>query len=259
MIACSRSALVLALALAAAPLAATAAVDPSKPVKTVEVRFKPGATSAIYKGGVRGYQFHSYRFYAQKGQVLNVNWDNSNPNVDVSVLYLGKEANSEPLIPLDQVLPFTGPYELRVFQTRNGARKNNNLRPYEVKVTISGAGAQPASDLTGTQAAVLSAKWINYRCQGGKTLQARYHMGEATASAQVKADGKTWMMDYDQQSNADVTVFSGQGHNWSVTNLGAKNIHRADNGFLTRNAVVLVNGKKTAVAQILRKNCAPVQ
>ena len=258
MIARPFSVLALSLALVATPLAAVAAVD-AKPVKTVEVRFKPGATSAIYKGSVRGYQFDSYRFYAQKGQMLNVNWDNSNPNVDVSVRYLGKEPGHEYLMPQDQVLPVTGPYELRVFQTRNGARKNNNLRRYEVKVTITGAGANAATDLTGTQAAVLNSKWINYRCQGGKTLQARYHMGEATASAQIKAAGKTFMMDYDQQSNADITVFSGEGHNWSVTNLGAKNIHRADNGFLTRNAVVLVNGKKTAVAQIVRKNCDPVK
>ncbi len=44
--------------------------------------------------------------------------------------------------------------------------------------------------------------------RGGKTLQARYHAGEATAVAEVKIDGHTLTLQYDGvQSNEDLTAF----------------------------------------------------
>ncbi|KLT73189.1 hypothetical protein PL75_04625 [Neisseria arctica] len=131
----SISTLSLSIMLAVTPLAAIANSD--KPVKTVNVQFKPGSSSATYKGKIKGYDFDSYRFYAKKGQTLNINWNNSNPNIDVSVRYLGQNKSDELLATSDQILPFTGPYEVRVLQTRNGARKNNNLRPYTVKISIT--------------------------------------------------------------------------------------------------------------------------
>lgn len=76
-----------------------------------------------------------------------------------------------------------------------------------------------------------NSNWVAYKCHGGKQVTARYKMGEATASAEVKINGKTFNMQYDNESNADVTVFSGQGYRWSINNIGASNIHRADNGF----------------------------
>ncbi|PSJ81002.1 hypothetical protein [Neisseria iguanae] len=154
-----RTLLALSITLSAAPLAASASSD--KPVKTVNVRFNPGTTSAIYKGNIKGYQFHSYRFHAQKGQVLNISLDKSNPNIAVSVRYLGKNSDSEFLTASDQVLPFTGHYEVRILQTRNGARKNNRLRQYAVTISIVGSGSKTAA-ANGAKTEDSHTNWITY-------------------------------------------------------------------------------------------------
>ncbi|MDO5652716.1 MAG: hypothetical protein Q4G39_01230 [Brachymonas sp.] len=251
----SAFALALALSLPLAPIAASA-YDPGA-AKNVDVRFKRGTTDATYQGQIRGLAYHNYRFYAQKGQVLNVDLGESHPDLDLSIRYLGKEA-ADFLSPQDQVLPYTGPYEVRVLQTRNGARKGNQARPYAMVISITGKGtatapSRPAAtkNATGFDAELLHAPWISYRCASGKQMEARYHFGEAAAGAEIEVGDQTLAMKLDnQQSDAETHVFTGGGYRWRVDNQGT-NMARAGAGFLTRS--------KAGADEIIRKDCAPVR
>ncbi|WP_416188811.1 hypothetical protein ACM67B_05590 [Neisseria sp. CCUG17229] len=245
-----------ALSIVFAAISPIATANNNKPVKAVDVRFRLGTSSITYKGSVRGYQFDSYRFYAKKGQVLNINYDTSDKDIDVSVRYLGKSSDNEFLTTVNQILPFTGFYEVRVFQTRNGARKNNNLRPYVVTLAITNTINQTA--LHTAQLGTINNNWIDYECHDGERVTVHYKISKAIATAEVKINGKIFNMKYDSESNSDITVFSGQGYQWSVNNSEISNIHRANNGFLTQNKMVLINGKREKVNQIIRKNCTPI-
>ncbi|WP_425437486.1 DUF7606 domain-containing protein [Neisseria iguanae] len=65
------------------------------------------------------------------------------------------------------------------------------------------------------------------KCQVGKQVSVRYKRGKATApaSAALKVNGKIFNMVYDNESNADDTVFSGQGFRWSVNKVTASNVY----------------------------------
>ena len=125
------------------------------------------------------------------------------------------------------------------------------------------AGNIAASGLTDIapaehQTVINDAKWQNYRCDGGKTLQARYHAGEATAMAQVKIDGHTITLQYDGvQSNEDLTAFSGGNYSWVISNLHRADFYKEDNGFLFQQEQQKINDESLPVDNILVKNCAP--
>ncbi|MDO5624600.1 MAG: hypothetical protein Q4G71_07925 [Pseudomonadota bacterium] len=103
------------------------------------------------------------------------------------------------------------------------------------------------------------APWISYRCDNDKRLRVRYHYGEATARAQVLADGRSTTMLYSPDSNADITVFEGGGHKWHIENLPPGQQARAKAGMLTRSGTQMVNKRRTAVDDIVRKGCDPVR
>lgn len=116
--------------------------------KTVEVKFPNGVTEATYRGSVRGDDFDRYTFYARKGQILNIDVSGSDINIMPSVRYLGKTDTM--LETENQVLPYSGRYEIRVLQTRNGARKSSAARPYHVNIAIHNAPNTPAATATKT-------------------------------------------------------------------------------------------------------------
>ena len=103
------------------------------------------------------------------------------------------------------------------------------------------------------------APWISYRCQGGQTVKLRYHYGEATAGAQVVLGSKPIALNYSSQSTEDTTVFDGGGLKWAIENLPGPRRLQARGGMLTRADTQVINGQKTAVDEILRKNCDPVR
>lgn len=102
-----------------------------------KVQFAPGQSQAQYQGNIQGQDFDRYTFYAQKGQQLNISTDGSNPNIVAVVNYLGKNS-TDVLATQNQVLPYNGRYEVRVMQTRNGARQSTALRPYQLNIAITG-------------------------------------------------------------------------------------------------------------------------
>lgn len=263
--------LALATALACLNVAAAPAwAQREAPNRTTQVQFQRGATEATYSGTVRGLAMHHYRFSARKGQVLNATLASPSADVEAIVLYIGRDGVAvnpvdDPLGLENQTLPYTGRYEVRVLQTRNGARKGGAGRPYTLKIAItnaSGAAATaPAAAAAGvdTTPELRKAAWIHYRCNGGKTLKVRYHYGEATARAQVLADGRSTTLMYGPDSNADMTVFEGGGLKWSIENLPPARKLQARGGMLTRADTQVVNGQKVAVDNIQRKGCDPVR
>lgn len=241
--------------------AGTASMAHSAPVggrasKTVEVRFAQGATSGQFAGSLRGYQMHAYRFNALKGQVLNVDLGSTPPGIDVAVNYLGRKAT--PVLGYgDQVLPYTGRYEVRVLQTRAAARQHGNaLRSYEMAISIEGGKPQVmrAEVAVGGAQTIVDAPWLLYRCAAGKTVRARYHYGEAVAHAEIEADGRTLALQYGEGSNREQDVFKGDGYTWSVDRTGPGKAG-ARNGFLYKNTIMKVNGVPASVDQIVVKNC----
>ncbi|HOB66156.1 hypothetical protein [Ottowia sp.] len=258
------------LALAAALAYLSGACAPAwaqreAPSRTTQVQFQRGATEATYRGTLRGLAVHHYRFSARKGQVLNATLDSPSPHVEAVVYYIGRGGVAvnpvdDPLGLSGQTLPYSGRYEIRVLQTRNGARKGEAARPYalHIAITTSGAGLAAGAGVE-TTPELEKANWIAYRCDGGKPLKARYHYGEATARAQVLADGRSTTLTYGEGSNADMTVFEGGGLKWSIENLPPARRLQAKGGMLTRAETQVVSGQNMAVDNILRKGCDPVR
>lgn len=262
--------LALAAALACLSVASAPAwAQREAPSRTTQVQFQRGATEATYNGTLSGLAMHNYRFTARKGQVLNAKLDSPSTDVEAIVLYIGRDGVAvnpvdDPLGLENQTLPYNGRYEVRVLQTRNGARKGGAGHPYTLNISIVNAGgaaaAAPAAAAgVETTPELQKASWINYRCQGGKTLKVRYHYGEATARAQVLADGRSTTLMYGPDSNADMTVFEGGGLKWSIENLPPARKLQAKGGRLTRADTQVISGQKMAVDEIQAKGCDPVR
>lgn len=116
-----------------------------------DVRFSRGITSRTIKGRLRGHEVHTYRFEAQRGQVLRLRLRNSDPNIVVDVNYLGREGRGNYLGREDRgrqdfvngPLPYSGTYEVRVQQTRAAARyRPNAVRPYRITLSLTGCSRQ---------------------------------------------------------------------------------------------------------------------
>jgi hypothetical protein len=105
-----------------------------------DVRFSRGITSRTIKGRLRGHEVHTYRFEAQRGQVLRVRTNNSDPNIVVDVDYLGREGRGNQDF-MHGALPYSGTYEVKVYQTRAAARyRPNAVRPYRITISLTGWG-----------------------------------------------------------------------------------------------------------------------
>ena len=218
--------LCLATALALMGVAATPAwAQREVPTRTTQVQFKRGATEATYRGSLQGWTVHDYRFSAREGQLLNARLDSPSPHVEAVITYIGRDGVrvnpvDNPVHLEQQTLPYTGRYEIRVLQTRNGARRGGT-RPYTLNISIvdPGASSGAAPNVVEPTPQLTRAPWINYRCNGGQRVAARYHYGEATARAQVQLDGRATTLMYGPDSNADITVFEGGGMKWHIENL----------------------------------------
>ncbi len=261
--------LCLATALASTAIAAApASAQREGTDRNTRVQFQRGSTAATYHGTVRGLAMHSYRFSARKWQVLNATLSSPSPDVDALVYFIGRDGVAvspvdDPLELAHQTLPYTGRYEIRVLQTRNGARKGNASHPYTLTIAIhaaSATGAQaPRAAEVGTTPELRRAAWTDYRCHNGQRVKVRYHYGEATARAQGQWGGRATTLMYAPDSHADITVFEGSGLRWSINNLPPGRKLRAEGAILSRPTTQVINGQDTAVDEILRKGCEPVR
>jgi hypothetical protein len=136
----------LACLLAASPIVH------AQDIRTVPVRFAPGATSAVLKGVITGRDSISYTVSAEAGQTLRVLLTSSTPSLSFNLYAPGRGPGSEAmaigdLLPqanrFEGKLDVSGAYTVNVFLIRAAARRNTRSR-YTLEISIpAGAAAKP--------------------------------------------------------------------------------------------------------------------
>ena len=117
-------------------------------IRTEQVHFKPGTSSATVKGKIRGYEIVDYVLEAGKGQSMNVSMATDNlssyfnilaPGENEVAMFIGSTNGNL----YEGTLPKNGDYKIRVYMMRNAARRNETAE-YRLEMTITGA-AEKAS------------------------------------------------------------------------------------------------------------------
>ncbi|EDF5515173.1 PPC domain-containing protein [Salmonella enterica] len=108
--------------------------------KDISIKFKKGDDSAQYSGVIKGYDYDTYSFRANKGQNVHVNLSNEDTDIYLFGPGISDSVNLSRYSPeLDDngqyTLPASGKYELRVLQTRNDARKSK-VKKYKINIQI---------------------------------------------------------------------------------------------------------------------------
>jgi hypothetical protein len=125
--------------LIAAALVATLSTSASAGNREERVRFARGASSAVIRGEVRGYDYVDYLVGARAGQHLTADLS----RVSGPAYFLVRAPGSEDNLfdgattgdHFETVLPATGDYRLRVFLMRSAARRNERAA-YRLSVAI---------------------------------------------------------------------------------------------------------------------------
>jgi hypothetical protein len=123
----------------AALLAATISSSASAENRSERVRFARGASSAVIRGEVRGYDYVDYLIGARAGQHLTADLTRISGPAYFLVRAPGSEDNlfdgSSSGDHFETVLPATGDYRLRVFLMRSAARRNERSA-YRLSVAV---------------------------------------------------------------------------------------------------------------------------
>ncbi|OBX01739.1 DUF7606 domain-containing protein [Gallibacterium genomosp. 1] len=172
------------------------------------VQFAKGENFAELKGTIKGYDVDRYSFYAKQGQLLTLETIDNDRQIQFSLNHAKATAN---LSAIYQVLPYSGKYTLTVYQTRNDARKQPNVkRVYNVKLKI----------INVEQKNIKGINDIVYRCDNGKDLKISYQQDQVNVFWQ----GKMELLKWDKQlSQGDHFVFANQYYMLSVEALNTQN------------------------------------
>lgn len=171
------------------------------------VQFAKGENFAELKGTIKGYDVDRYSFYAKQGQLLTLETIDNDRQIQFSLSH----AKADNLSATYQVLPYSGKYTLTVYQTRNDARKQPNVkRVYNVKLKI----------INVEQKNIKGINDIVYRCDNGKDLKISYQQDQVNVFWQ----GKTEVLKQDKKlSQDDNFVFANQHYMLSVEALNKQN------------------------------------
>lgn len=172
------------------------------------VQFAKGENFAELKGTIKGYDVDRYSFYAKQGQLLTLETIDNDRQIQFSLNHAKATAN---LSAIYQVLPYSGKYTLTVYQTRNDARKQPNVkRVYNVKLKI----------INVEQKNIKGINDIVYRCDNGKDLKISYQQDQVNVFWQ----GKMELLKWDKQlSQGDNFIFANQYYMLSVEALNTQN------------------------------------
>lgn len=123
-------------------------------VRSVPVRFPPGATGTVIKGAIAGRESISYTVGAEAGQTLKVALSSVNPSLSFNVYAPGRGPGEEALavgdlLPqtnrFDRKLDASGVYTVNVFLIRAAARRNaRSSYTLAISIPAQAAGAQEA-------------------------------------------------------------------------------------------------------------------
>lgn len=130
--------LLASILLVAAATAATAA-----DIRSVRVKFAPGATSARVEGKIKGYETVDYILAAKKGQYANVSLATKHgatyfnilpPGSMDAAIFNGSTSENQ----YEGTLPASGDYRIRVYMMRSAARRGE-VANYGLEMIV-GAG-----------------------------------------------------------------------------------------------------------------------
>ncbi|MCU0224883.1 MAG: hypothetical protein MUF27_12630 [Acidobacteria bacterium] len=138
--------LALGLALLIGGAVASRAADE---IRTERVHFKPGATSAVVEGSIKGYAIVDYLVNAREGQQMNASLATKHGATYFNILAPGETEvamfnGSMGENQFEGTLPKSGDYKLRVYMMRSAARRNETAN-YRLEIIVTGGGAQSAA------------------------------------------------------------------------------------------------------------------
>lgn len=121
--------------------ALTSLVNAQTPITEVPVHFERGASSAVIKGSVTGYETIDYTLGARAGQTMAVNLETAHganyfnvlPPGSETALFVGQIDGNE----WSGILPQDGTYRVRVYLMRSAARRNEKA-DFSLEVSIMG-------------------------------------------------------------------------------------------------------------------------
>lgn len=122
-------------------------------IRTERVQFKKGATSAVIKGSIKGYETVDYLVGARKGQSANISLASRHGATYFNILAPGQTEvaffnGSVSQNQYEGVLPESGDYRIRVYMMRSAARRDE-VANYQLEIVVGAEGkpaAAPASD-----------------------------------------------------------------------------------------------------------------
>jgi hypothetical protein len=135
----TRMPLVIAALIALMVSAALARDD----IRTEQVHFKRGASSATIKGKIKGYEVVDYMLEASKGQQMNVSMATDNganyfnilaPGENEVAMFIGSTRGNQ----YEGGLPKSGAYKIRVYMMRSAARREE-VANYRLEMIVTGA------------------------------------------------------------------------------------------------------------------------
>ncbi|MGB6909018.1 MAG: hypothetical protein WBE08_07800 [Methyloceanibacter sp.] len=118
-------------------------------IRTERVQFRPGASSAIIKGKIKGYETVDYVLEASKGQHMNVSMATNNlssyfnilaPGKNDVAMFIGSTSGNQ----FEGALSESGDYKIRVYMMRNAARRNE-VANYRLEMIVTGAAEKASS------------------------------------------------------------------------------------------------------------------
>ena len=112
-------------------------------IRTEQVHFKHGASSATIKGKIKGYEGVDYVLEASKGQQMNVSMATDNganyfnilaPGENEAAMFVGSTSGNQ----FEGGLPKSGAYKIRVYMMRSAARREE-VANYRLEMIVTGA------------------------------------------------------------------------------------------------------------------------
>jgi hypothetical protein len=110
-------------------------------IRKVQVQFKPGTSSTIKEGTIKGYDSVDYILNVKKGQTMNVSMTSTNnsnyfnviePDQKDVAIFVGSTSGNQ----FEQVLKKSGNYKIRVYLMRNAARRNETGK-YRLEMIVN--------------------------------------------------------------------------------------------------------------------------
>jgi hypothetical protein len=139
---------VLLACMLAALFLGTTVVSAGAQIRQEKIRFGKGRSGTTITGMIKGYQSVDYHLSAGEGQTMVVVFNPSNFSAYFNVLPPGSDTaifvGSISGNRFEGRLPADGVYTIRVYLTRNAARRNETAR-YTLKVGVTGGGKTPAA------------------------------------------------------------------------------------------------------------------